>query len=379
MLVTGNGVPPRVTWEQVLAWRMQRQWLTETTQGSATQVIRRLAGAQAQVPSFAAASVALRQTSPEPGEVDRLLAERCLMRTWAMRGTLHLLALADAGAYLSLLAAARIWEKGSWQRTFLDAKDLDRLTAVVHELLDGKVLSREELVAGIVERTADRALGDKVRSGWGAVLKPLAWQGILCNGPSRGAQVTFARPDRWFPDWPGLPPVDEAASVAVLSYLGAHGPASASTFDEWLSRGATKRASLKEWFAGLGDRLTVMDVEGERLYARTEDVGDLVDAVPGDTVRLLPSFDQYVLGPGTRDVHVIAADRRRLVSKAAGWISPVVVAGGKVVGTWQVTEGRLDIALFSECGPISPAVLAREAERVASVAGAEYTTSVTTN
>ncbi len=367
-----------MTWEQVLAGRMKRQWLSEPTTGTAVAVVRRLAGVQAQVSSAAVAAVALRQANAQPGEIDRLLAERTLMRTWAMRGTLHLLAVEDAGAYLSLLAAARIWEKGSWQRTFLDAENLNRLTGVVHELLDRKVLSREELVAAFVERTGDEAVGGKVRSGWGAVLKPLAWQGILCNAPSDGARVAFTRPDTWFPGWSGLPAVDEAAPVAVLSYLGAYGPASGATFDQWLSRGASKTASVRAWFAELGDRLAVVDVEGEKLFARREDVGDLVDAVPVNTIRLLPAFDQYVLGPGTSDIRIIAAHRRPFISKAAGWISPVVVSSGKVVGTWHVTDDRVEIELFREHGDISAQALTPEVERLASVSGTRYTMSVTT-
>jgi hypothetical protein len=369
-----------LTWDQVLVWRMKRQWLSETTAGSAVDVVRRLAGVQAQVPSAAVAAVAARQIEPRSGEIDELISKRDLMRTWAMRGTLHLLAPDDAGAYLSLLSASRSWEKGSWQRTFLEMGDLDRLAGAVYELLDGTVLSREELVAGVVARTGDTVLGEKVRSGWGAVLKPLAWQGILCNGPSGGTRITFTRPDTWFPDWSGLPPVEQAASVAVRAYLGAYGPASPASFDQWLSRGTSKKPALRSWFAQLGDQLAVVDVEGEMLHARAEDLGDLMDSLPDSTVRLLPAFDQYVLGPGTSDVRIIAAHRRRFISKAAGWISPVVVAGGKVVGTWQVTRDRVEVELFAEHGDLAPDVLAREAERVASGAGGgtHYSTSVRT-
>jgi hypothetical protein len=94
------------------------------------------------VPSAASLAVALRQRAPEPGQVDRLLGERRLVRTWAMRGTLHLLDVRDAPAYLALLAAARTWEKGAWQKAFLDAGRLERLTDAVVRLLDVPVLTR---------------------------------------------------------------------------------------------------------------------------------------------------------------------------------------------------------------------------------------------
>ena len=366
-----------LTWDQVLAWRMQRQWLTQPTTGDAVAVVRRLAGVQAQVASSAAAAIACRQQSPPPDEVERLLSERSLLRTWAMRGTLHLLDPDDAASYLSLLAASRSWEKGSWQRTFLSLDDLNRLTEVVRELLDRKVLTRAELVAGVVSRTGDQALGDHVASGWGAVLKPLAWQGVICHGPTFGGRISFTRPDTWLPNWPGLLAPEDAALVAIPAYLGAHGPASPATFDQWLCRGVSKKASLRGWFDHLGSRLTLVDVEGENLYARTEDIDDLSTAQEASTVRLLPAFDQYILAPGTSDTRIISASRRSAVSQAAGWISPVVVARGRVVGTWKVTDLQIAIALFGEEEPVDRRALDDEIRAFADRSGADYTVAVT--
>jgi hypothetical protein len=44
-----------------------------------------------------------------------------------MRGTLHVLPVAEAVDVLSLLAAARTWERGSWQKAFLPA---DQVAAI---------------------------------------------------------------------------------------------------------------------------------------------------------------------------------------------------------------------------------------------------------
>jgi len=193
------------------------------------------------------------------------------------------------------------------------------------------------------------------------VLKPLAWQGYLVNGPSEGNRVTFARPD-----WAGLPAPAEGARVAIPAYLGAYGPASAATFDQWLCRGASKRAQLKGWFADLvgAGTLVAVSVEGEPAYARAADVDDLATARPFDDVRLLPAFDQFVLGPGTGDTRIIDAHRRGAISKAAGWISPVVVCRGRVAGTWSLADGTLDVVLFEEAGEVPRAELAAEAERI---------------
>jgi hypothetical protein len=354
--------PVRLSWDQVLTWRLRRQFVDPVGGTSAPEVVRRLCGVQAQVASSARLAIALRQREPRADEVPAALAARTLFRTWAMRGTLHLMCVPEAASFLALLAASRTWRKPAWQRAFVGAAQLDKLTEAVSELLaGGRVLSRDELVDGVLEYTGDQGLAEHVRSGWGAVLKPLAWQGYLCSGPTEGNRVTFARPDGWLPGWPGLPTPDEAARHAIPAYLGAYGPASVEAFGQWLSRGATSKPVLRRWFTDLGSELSTVDVAGSTMYIRTADVDDLIATHPRNVVRLLPGFDQYVLGPGTGDPQIIPADRRAQVSKAAGWISPVVVVNGRVAGIWTVVGSDLSVTLFDD---VPQAKLQAEAVRV---------------
>jgi Winged helix DNA-binding domain len=120
------------------------------------------------------------------------------------------------------------------------------------------------------------------------------------------------------------------------AYLGVFGPATPERFDAWLTQGASKKAAVRSWFADLGDRLATVEVDGKSAFLLASDVDDLGGTSPTQTVRLLPAFDQYVLGPGTKAEEILAASRRAKVSRTAGWISPVVVAGGRVAGTWEL-------------------------------------------
>jgi len=106
----------KVSWSDVLAWRMRRQYLVPRTQRTASEIVGRLGGVQAQVWSAAALAVALRQSVPDKDAVDRSFSEASLMKTWAMRGTLHLLRPDDAPAYLALVETTRVWLKPSWPR-----------------------------------------------------------------------------------------------------------------------------------------------------------------------------------------------------------------------------------------------------------------------
>ena len=117
---------------------------------SVEAVVRRLCGVQAQVASSAELAVRVRRRDPAPGEVGAALADGRLIKTWAMRGTLHLLPADDAGTFLSLMAAGRSWERPSWLKYFgVTPEGIETLRLAVRDILDGRVLTREALIAEI--------------------------------------------------------------------------------------------------------------------------------------------------------------------------------------------------------------------------------------
>jgi hypothetical protein len=105
-------------------------------------------------------------------------------------------------------------------------------------------------------------------------------------------------------------------------------------------------------------------------YLMADDVDDLAATEPSETVRLLPGFDQYVLGPGTSAAAVVPPAHRPDVSRAAGWISPIVVAGGRVVGVWEPVDGAAKVQLFDDAPAPPAAALDAEIERVEAILAA---------
>lgn len=358
----------KVSWRQALAWRMRRQLLDPVSDQSAVGVVRRLCAVQSQVASFAELCVRVRRKKSKAGDVGRALDDGRLIKTWAMRGTLHLLTPEDAGAFLSLLASGRSWERPGWQQYFgVTPKQLDALREVIREALDGKVLTREELIAAVTARRGYGHLGDALRSGWGTLLKPYAWQGDLCFGPNRGNRVTFVRPEDASSRWVRLPEPDEAASIAIVAYLRAYAPATMENFHSWLSQGRVSTRQVRTWFGAVGDRLREVEVDGERRYVLAADLDELRATKPTTAVRLLPGFDQYVLGPGTDDGHVLPAARRRAVSQQSGWIAPIVVAGGVIRGTWKIAADAVQVTWFKEGGAVPRSGLRAEVERLSTI------------
>src|SRR4051794_35829830 len=132
---------PSITWDRALAWRLERHLLDPIGDVSVEDVVGRLCGVQAQVASSAELAVRVRRTTSAAGEVAAALSDGRLVRTWAMRGTLHLLRPEDGGAFLSLIADGRSWERPSWVRYFGATPEvMERLREAVREILHGRTL-----------------------------------------------------------------------------------------------------------------------------------------------------------------------------------------------------------------------------------------------
>ncbi|MGH3077463.1 MAG: DNA glycosylase AlkZ-like family protein [Gaiellaceae bacterium] len=358
----------RITLGQALAWRMQRHLLDPIGRRSVPEVVGRLCGVQAQVASSAELAIRVRRERSRRGEVDRALREGRLIKTWAMRGTLHLLTPEEAGAFLSLMAAGGSWERPSWQRYFgVSPKQIQALRRAARAALESGPLTREELAAAVTAQRGLRHVGEALGSSWGTLLKPLAWNGDLCHGPSRGTRVTFMRPEHASERWRSVPGPDEAAPLAIAAYFRAYGPTTVEAFGNWLAGGYFGKRQLRTWFDALEDRLAEVDVDGERAFVLAEDLDGLASSTPSAVVRLLPGFDQYVLGPGTADGRVVPASRRTAVSRQAGWISPVVLVGGVVCGTWELDGDRVLVSWLGEAGQPPRPALRAEVTRLSTI------------
>jgi hypothetical protein len=175
------------------------------------------------------------------------------------------------------------------------------------------------------------------------------------------------RPEDASSRWRALPDPGEAAAVAIPAYFRSYGPTTIEAFGNWLAGGWFGKRQLRTWFGALEPRLVDVTVDGEPAQVLAEDLDELVATTPTAAVRLLPGFDQYVLGPGTGDGHVVPRARRTAVSRQSGWISPVAVVGGRVRGTWKIEADELRVAWFGEAGKPPRNAVRAEVARIASI------------
>ncbi len=350
-----------LTWPQVLAFRTARQLLVPRGTRSAVEVARRLVGVQAQMASAAELAVAVRRRRPRAGELDRGIRDRSLVKTWAMRGTLHLLPADVAPIALATLSRLHPWTSPAWERYHgVSAADVARVLDAMPQVLGEEPLTREELGAAIAGRVRSKAVAERLSSGWGELLKPAAFAGMLLQGPPRDGRATFVRSDAWIAGW-DRPAPDEAGADLLRMYLAAHGPAAQQHVADWLAR--QRATAVRPWFERLADELVTVEVEGATLFALRADLRALRRASADDTVRLVPNFDQYFLGAGSGSAAFVPAHHRAEVSRTAGWISPLVLRGGRVAGVWELDRerARIEVRAFE---PLPRPALADEAAHI---------------
>jgi len=353
-----------VSWSQTLAWRLRQQLLDPVGTESVEGVVRRLGAVQAQLDPAAELAVRTRRKQSRSGEVARALADGRIIKTFAFRGATHLMTPEDGGAYLALRAASRMWELPSWQSFYsLTPSDWPGFREAVRDALADGPLTRDELGAAITARPKFRHLRFAFADNAGTLLKPLAWQGDMSFGPPRDGHATFQRLDR-NPRWTGMPGLDEAGMTAVESYFRAYGPTTPDHVQYWLGEGlGAGRKRIRAWIAGFGDRLAAVDIEGRLAFVLHEDLQGLAGTPPSTAVRLLPGYDQWVLGPGTADEHIVPPRWRSLTSRGAS----IVLVGGVVSGTWALANDGVAVAWFAEGGPPPSKGLADEVARLATI------------
>src|SRR6266567_5218778 len=273
----------KLTWPQAAAWRVRRQHLDRRApSGSMLAVASRLCGLHAQLMSSAELTVWARVEDLDRRAVQTALWEhRALVKTWAMRGTLHLLPARELPLWHAALTTSRRYLKPAlWQKYFgITIEELDHLTEAIGAALDGRIMTREELMHEVGRLTGSAAFGAKlVESSWGTILKPAAFTGRLCFGPSLGQRVRFTHPDTWLAAAPAtsesklyppnrkLDPPDlklnpNAALAAVTRrFLAAYGPATYHDLARWWTGGGVSTA--RQWIASLGEEVSPVELDG---------------------------------------------------------------------------------------------------------------------
>ncbi len=336
-----------LTWDAVFARRLARQHLGEPAPcARLAAVVSAVGGVQAQVGAAAGLAIGARVADVTQRDVRAELWERRgLVKTYSLRGTLHLHPADEMPLWTAARRALPDWREGRWQAAYgLEPARADAVLAAMADALDSRCLTRAELADAVAQRAGSWA-HERMASVWADLIGMGFEAGLLCFGPSRGSSVTFARLDQWIGRGEEVEP-DAALAAICRRYLAAYGPATHGDFSEWFGRRRLPTEAARALFARLGGEngeIEEVVVEGKRAWLPTGDAetSETPGLPVGGVPRLLPQYDCYILGSRFgRERIVPEVARARLFAYKNGRYEgaaarPLLLIDGVVAGMWE--------------------------------------------
>jgi hypothetical protein len=310
---------------RLTALRMAAHYIGRRGFSSPLEAVRWMLALQAQDFPGVKWSVGIRQAGGTEAAVEAACDAGEIVRSWPLRGTLHLVAGEDLG-WLLELTAPRAIASSARRRAALGITEagVERARGVAREALAGRrVLTRDALVAAF----AGSGVSTVGQRGY-HLLWYLAQTGTLVLGPTVGRQQAFALLDEWVPN-PRRLEREEALGELASRYFRSHGPATVRDLARWsgLTVGDVRRG-----IAICGNRLTNLELDQVTYHLAPE---TLSLAAPTARVHLLPGFDEYLLGYGDRTAALAPEHSEAIVPGGNGMFKPTIVVDGEVVGIWR--------------------------------------------
>ncbi|MET3809434.1 winged helix DNA-binding domain-containing protein [Arthrobacter sp. UYEF3] len=296
--------------------------------GSAPGAVRSMTALQAQDLQASLWAVGQRVPGSRVSDVRSALDRGEIVRSWPMRGTLHLLAPEDLRWILDITSGRLIRALTGRHRDLgISAADVDAAAEAALLRVAGRAAaSRAELFQAF-EQAGQSTAGQRGIH----LLAVLCQRGLLVQGPLAGNQQLMVAFDDWITESRSLGRAEGIAEW-LLRYFRSHGPATERDFAWWSGIPLTEtRAALAE----VRHQLAELQFEGTRYWLSPETAALLDEGVPGArTVLALPGFDEFLLGYTDRSIVLPAQHADRIVPGGNGIFKKTLVAGGEVVGTW---------------------------------------------
>lgn len=340
-------MPPADT-HRIARLRITNQVIGGASGFGVAQVVARLGAVQAQDYLGALWALGVRQRGTTERSIEAVIAQRAIVRTWPMRGTLHFVPAADARWMLELLTPRVIARNARRYRELgLDTVLFDRTRRVAEQALarEGR-LTRPALYERFASAGIDIAGARGLH-----ILGYLAQRGVICFGPREGRQQTLVLLEEWIRD-PRQLSREEALAELARRYFTGHGPATLHDFVWWSGLSVhDARAAV-----AMNDVVLRHELVSEKPHFRVR--GSSRASRRSADAHLLPPFDELVVAYRERGAVVEPRFVPRL--GLGGVMSPTIILNARVVGSWsrRLTRQALHIRL-------RPFVKLRGADRAA--------------
>lgn len=328
-----GGAAVRLTRDQARRLRLDSLLLADPGEArrrpaSVADVVGWFGAMQAQDYASGLWSLGLRLPGMTRADVQAALERREALRTWPMRGTVHLVPTRDAHWMLELMGQ-RALAGAARRREFLGLDD--RVADHAVELLatalsGGRRLSRAQCLE-VLERGGVSGAGQRGYH----LLWYASQQAVTAIAPHVDGEQTFVLLDEWAPD-PVRLDRETALRTIAERFVRSHGPATRHDLAGWTGlplRDVDRGVSL------LAEDVVRVDVEGTPMLATAASLDRLPRLATGVPLRVPPGFDEYLLGYKDRSLMLTPEQMQAVVPGGNGVFRATVVRAGRVVATWR--------------------------------------------
>jgi hypothetical protein len=329
----------------LLTTRLRHQQLTESKLRKPVQVVSCLCAMQAQDYIGAKWAIGLRAPGCQDGDVEQAFNDGLILRTHVLRPTWHFVTPADI-RWLVALSAPRIHAANAYyyRQAGLDAKIFVKSCAMIHRALDGgKFLTRAELGEHLT-RAKIPAEGLKLAY----LMMHAELEGVICSGPRRGKQSTYALLDERAPAGKTLAR-DEALAELAKRYFASHGPATIRDFAWWSGLTAKDAQAAVDSVRPI---LEPSEIEGKVHWSADEPAER---PHKGSSAYLLPNYDEYLIAYKDRAPFVDASRAANIVARSNGAFANHLLIDGRLAGSWSRTirtnTALIEVAPYKKLTP----------------------------
>jgi hypothetical protein len=325
----------------LLRLRAQRLWVPDSASVTVAQVVKGVCGLQAQEAPAAVLAMRVRSTGLMASDFDSAQHhQRSIVRTWCMRGTLHVVTAEDFTWLVPLLGPHFILQtRHRYRQLGLDEDTCERGVRTIRDALAAQGPLTREDVARHLTAHGIPAEGQATIH----LIRRAALEGIVCIGPDQGAKPTYVLVQDWLGQ--GRAPAPDAARAELARrYLAAYGPAGPGDLAAWSGLGIGQARQAWELITSQLIQVEVRDGTAWMLKTQADRLHEPLVHPP--IVQLLPKFDTYLLGYSSRDL-VVEPQHAKRIHPGGGLLYPTLLVNGRAGGVWSAKRRgkRLEVVV----------------------------------
>ena len=308
--------------------RLRNQRIAKGKFKQAEDVVAWLVAVQAQDYLGSLWAIGLRMSKAVEADIERAMADKTIIRTWPMRGTLHFVAATDVRWMLELLTPRIVAgdARRLYQQSGLDEATFSRSKYLFERALrGGKRLTRNSMYKLLEDNGVSTANYRGLH-----ILGRLSQDGFICFGSREGKQQTFALLEEWAPMAKRMAR-DESLAELATRYFTSRGPATLQDFTWWSGLTAADAKSGLE----MAKSFLAHETFNGQTYWLASSIGARKDT-SSTIAYLLPAFDEYTVAYKDRSA-ILNPKYSQNANSGNGILYPTIVVDGQVVGTWKRT------------------------------------------